>query len=86
MSDNGNDDRAEAKTFLPVPVEPRQERPSLARNSVEAGFVSQLIAAREQLALQKRRRQAAAGTAADLYAARQAPRRMPPGYRLTASV
>lgn len=68
---------------LPMPLEARQPRPSLLRNETPAAFVSQLLAARNQLPPQRSRRRGTSEGAIGAYAdgARVAVKRMPMGYR-----
>jgi hypothetical protein len=70
---------------LPVALAERAPRPSLARSSAEAAFVSQLLAARERMAPQRQRRVATNERAIGAYgsSARLGERRMPIGYRKT---
>lgn len=70
---------------LPVPVETPAQRPSLTRTSPKAAFLSQLIAERQNLPVQRARRRAAVSVAVDAYAdgARASTLRMPTGYRKT---
>jgi hypothetical protein len=70
---------------LPVPVEARAPRPTLARTSPKAAFISQLIAERQNLPVQRARRRATVNDAVDAYAtgARASTLRMPTGYRKT---
>ena len=72
-------------TGLPVPLEQRAPRPSLAQTAPEASFVSQLLAARAHLPPQRERRRATPEGAVGAYAAgaKMAVRRMPAGYRKT---
>lgn len=68
---------------LPVPLEARRPRPSLLRNATPAAFVSQLLAARNQLPPQRSRRRGSSEGAIGAYAdgAKVAIKRMPMGYR-----
>lgn len=70
---------------LPVPLAGSAPRPSLARSEIRAAFVSQLLAARASLDIQRTRRRAPADAALDAYraGARIAVRRLPMGYRRT---
>jgi hypothetical protein len=70
---------------LPVPLAERAPRPSLARSSAEAAFVSQLLAARDRMPPQRQRRSATNERAIGAYGrgARLSERRMPLGYRKT---
>lgn len=76
------------RTQLPVPVTASGPRPSLAWSAPTAAFVSQLIAAREHLPVQRERRMASVDRAVGAY--RQGSvisvRRMPEGYRKTVVV
>ncbi|KKB10997.1 hypothetical protein VE25_14485 [Devosia geojensis] len=85
MSHEESEERIEPEFRLPVPVEPRQPRPSLARSSPAAAFLSQLIAARSRLEPQKEMRRAPVDIALDAYStgAKITVRRMPKGYRKT---
>ncbi|HVW92650.1 MAG TPA: hypothetical protein VHB74_08580 [Devosia sp.] len=73
---------------LPVPA----GKPDLSRRPAgpvpAAAFLSQLIAERDRLAPQRARRRAPLGTALASYGstARQAIRRLPPGYRTALTV
>jgi hypothetical protein len=69
---------------LPVVVTPRTAG-SMARILPGAGFLSQLIAARERLPVQRQRRRASVAVAISSYGAtrEQAVRRLPPGYGRT---
>jgi hypothetical protein len=62
---------------------PSGPRPSLARSSASAAFVSQLLAARDRLPPQRPRRNANAERALGAYgqSARSLIRRMPQGFR-----
>lgn len=73
---------------LPMVLEPRRERPSLKRTETTAAFVSQLLAARANLAPQRVRRRGSAADAVSAYAdtIRSAVVRMPQGYRKTVVV
>lgn len=70
---------------LPVRIEAQAPRPSLARSTPTAAFVSQLLAARDRLPPQRMRRMSTPQTAIGAYgkAARTTVRRMPQGYRTT---
>jgi hypothetical protein len=69
--------------FLPVRTGPAQPRPSLARSTAGAAFVSQLIAERDRLPPQRARRVGTPEGAIGAYSrgARLGERRMPAGYR-----
>jgi hypothetical protein len=71
------------KPGLPVPLQAARPRPSLARSQTGAAFVSQLLAARANLAPQRLRRRGSAEGAIGAYAqgAKVAIKRMPVGYR-----
>lgn len=70
---------------LPVPISFAAERPSLARTAPSAAFVSQLLAARDRLPVQRERRTASVDRALGAYAQGSAitQRRMPQGFRKT---
>jgi hypothetical protein len=70
---------------LPVAVEAAARS---VRPSARAGFLSQLIAEREHVASQRRRRRAPIEMALQTYdaAGRISERRLPPGYRLALTV
>lgn len=70
---------------LPVAQAPSGPRPSLARSSSTAAFVSQLIAARAHMPVQRARRIGTPEGAVGAYGqtARLTQRRMPQGYRKT---
>jgi hypothetical protein len=76
--------RRKASRGLPVALE-AAPRPSLARTSPQAEFLSQLIAERYHLATQRARRRAPVSEALDSYdsGTRVSERRMPAGYRTT---
>lgn len=80
--------RTEQATTLPMAVETRAPRPSLARSSADAAFVSQLLAARDRMAPQRHRRMGSNEGAIGAYAsgARMGERRMPAGFRKTVVV
>lgn len=71
------------RVLLPVPVSPGTPRPSLAHSAPSAAFVSQLIAARDRLPVQRERRRASLDGAVGAYqrGAAIGVRRMPEGYR-----
>jgi hypothetical protein len=83
MATGERDIRPALRHALPVPVEPRTPRPSLARSTIHADFVSQLLTARSRATTQRRRPPANAAIAAYDAGARIAVRRMPNGYRTT---
>lgn len=68
---------------LPMLTEAARPRPSLARSQTGAAFVSQLLAARDNLPPQRQRRRGTSEGAIGAYAAgaRVAVKRMPAGYR-----
>tara|TARA_R110002020_G_scaffold14227_1_gene50463 strand:+ start:6376 stop:6627 length:252 start_codon:yes stop_codon:yes gene_type:complete len=70
---------------LPVATEPGRPRPSLVRSQTGAAFVSQLLAARANLAPQRQRRRGSSEGAIGAYAdgAKVTVKRMPAGYRKT---
>ena len=70
---------------LPMALEAARPRPSLVRDQTTAAFVSQLLAARANLAPQRSRRRGTSEGAIGAYAAgaKVAVRRMPVGYRTT---
>lgn len=80
MSDSERD-----RPQLPVPLSAAGPRPSLQRNVSDAAFVSQLIAARDRLPVQRERRRASAERAVGAYrqGASMTQRRMPLGFRKT---
>ena len=80
-----DDATPENSAQLPVPVDPSQPRPSLARGGTSADFLSQLIAERQKLAVQRAKRREPVETALNAYAQGStiAVRRMPQGYRKT---
>lgn len=73
---------------LPMVVEAQRERPSLRRSQTTAAFVSQLLAARQNLAAQRVRRLSSAADAVNAYRTGAAVGvvRMPQGYRKTVVV
>ncbi|HEY4199018.1 MAG TPA: hypothetical protein VGM83_00510 [Devosiaceae bacterium] len=87
MSDS-NDDSEDFGRYLPVPLYPRAPKPSLARSSTEASFLSHLIAAHERLPQQREKHRAPADEAVGAYrsSANSAVLRMPKGYRRTVIV
>ena len=70
---------------LPMALEASRPRPSLKRAETTAAFVSQLLAARANLAPQRNRRRGSSEGAIGAYAAGAtvAVRRMSAGYRTT---
>lgn len=72
-----------AKSGLPMVIEAARPRPSLYRTETRAAFVSQLLAARANMAPQRARRRGTAEGAIGAYAdgAKIGIKRMPPGYR-----
>lgn len=70
---------------LPMLIGAARPRPSLCRSETTAAFVSQLLAARANLAPQRARRRGNAEGAIGAYAegAKVAVKRMPVGYRTT---
>ena len=68
---------------LPMVIGPPRPRPSLLRNPTAAAFVSQLLAARGNLAPQRTRRRGTSEGAIGAYAdgAKIVVKRMPAGYR-----
>ncbi len=67
---------------LPVCTSPATPRPSLMRNKIPASFLSQLIAERNRLAIQRPKRRAPVSLATRAYntARRIAIKRMPTGF------
>jgi hypothetical protein len=82
MVGNGTETRGNT---LPMVLEPQRPRPTLARLTPKAAFLSQLIAGRQHLAAGLQRRQPPPAQAVDAYAsgARITISRLPPGYRRT---
>ena len=72
---------------LPVPLTPSAPRPSLVRSAPSAAFVSQLIAARDNMPTQRPRRTNSVDNALGAYnrGATIAVRRLPQGYRKSVS-
>lgn len=70
---------------LPMLLEAARPRPSLQRSQPTAAFVSQLLAARDNMPTQRARRRSSPQGATSAYAetARVAVKRMPAGYRTT---
>lgn len=85
MSESDTDPRPEPAQFLPMVLGVPAARPSLARSATQAEFISQLIAARQHLAVQRQRRKAPVNVAVDAYrtGATVTRIRMPQGYRRT---
>lgn len=82
MDDNGT----QRKVFrLPMVIEPPRARLKLANTPASVDFLSQLIAERQHLPIQREGRRAPVGEAVNAYdrGARIAVRRMPAGYRTT---
>jgi hypothetical protein len=77
-------DETEAK--LPVVITPRHAPLLRARPALDSGFISQLIAERDHLPSQSRRRQAPVSTAIAAYdqGERRDARRLPQGFFRTA--
>ncbi|MBU1304160.1 MAG: hypothetical protein KKF33_01400 [Alphaproteobacteria bacterium] len=73
------------RSGLPMTLEAARPRPSLHRSQPGAAFVSQLLAARDNMPPQRARRRSTPQGAATAYAdaARVAVKRMPMGYRKT---
>ena len=73
---------------LPVVTGHARARPSLARHKIPAHFLTQLIAERERLAVQRSRRRVPSAFASSAYKATaiRTVRHMPAGYGLTHSV
>jgi hypothetical protein len=69
-------------------LEPQPARPSLHRPDTAAAFISQLLAARDRLPPQRKRRRETAQGAIGAYAsgAQMGVRRMPAGFRKTVVV
>lgn len=67
---------------LPQVIDPADHRPSLARADIDSGFLSQLIAERDNLPAQRPRRRAAVATAVVAYGEgeRRDVRRLPQGF------
>ncbi|CDP53749.1 hypothetical protein [Paradevosia shaoguanensis] len=85
MSQNETSHSQDFSRYLPVATEARAERPSLVRISSDATFLSQMIAERQRLPLQREKRRAPVDEAVGAYAtgATRSVRRMPAGYRHT---
>lgn len=75
-------DNAGTNKNLPVPVDARQAKPSLNTNSIPAHFISQLLAERARLAIQRPKRRAPVSLATRAYNTARciAIKRMPAGY------
>lgn len=88
MTDKASGECAKMAQNLPVVIEPRAERPSLARYTLPASFVSHLIAEREHLSVQKRTYRTSSGNATRAYSAgaRIAVKRMPSGFRHSSTI
>lgn len=71
-----------------VPLQAAGRKPTLARLSPTASFVSQLIAEKHHMSPQRDKRRGSVDTAVDAYAAKAASTvvRMPTGYRKTVIV
>jgi hypothetical protein len=76
----------EMRTRLPVTTAPRIASPLRGRPALDSGFISQLIAERDHLPSQRRRRQAPISTAIAAYheGERSDVRRLPQGFFRTA--
>ena len=72
----------ETEVMLPVVTTPRIASPPHARPTADSGFISQLIAERDHLPSQRRRRQAPVSTAIAAYrqGERSDARRLPQGF------
>ncbi|HTM77400.1 MAG TPA: hypothetical protein VL133_07205 [Devosia sp.] len=81
--DTGN--RPDPAPGLPMLIGVSAPRPSLRRSDTTAAFVSQLLAARENLPSQRQRRRNTVEGALGAYSAgaRISVKRMPQGYRTT---
>jgi len=77
--------RTERRTNLPVVTQAATAYRSASGAAPRAAFISQLIAERQHLPIQRQRRQSTVGVALGAYEAteRNAVLRMPPGYRTT---
>ena len=75
-------------TALVVTTATAYRKPSLARSSASADFLSQMIAERQHLAVQRARRQAPVGSALSAYAEgeRRGTPRLPAGFFRSRSV
>ncbi len=88
MTDFDTQNRPASAPGLPMVIEAPTPRPSLRRNQTTAAFVSQLLAARENLAPQRQRRRSTVENALGAYSAGASisVARMPQGYRKTVVV
>jgi hypothetical protein len=88
MTDFDPQNRPTSAPGLPMVIEAAAPRPSLRRNQTMASFVSQLLAARENLAPQRQRRRNTVAGALGAYSAGASitVKRMPQGYRKTVVV
>lgn len=77
-----NDNVQVKPNTLPVCITPAGPRPSLMRNKIPASFLSQLIAERNHMAIQRSKRRAPVSLATRAYntAHQIAIKRMPTGY------
>ena len=80
--------RARGAASLPVITGHARPRPSLTRHRIPAHFLTQLIAERERLAIQRSRRRVPSIFASNTYeaTAKRNIRHMPAGYGLAQSV
>ena len=85
MTDFDTENRPASVPGLPMVIEATAPRPSLRRSQTTATFVSQLLAARENLAPQRQRRRNTVDGALTAYGAGASImiKRMPQGYRTT---
>ena len=85
MTDFDTQNRTSSAPGLPMVIQPAAPRPSLRRSQTTAAFVSQLLAARENMAPQRQRRRNTVDGALGAYSAgaRITLVRMPVGYRKT---
>lgn len=83
MTKSDTEQCSEMAPGLPMVLEAQRQRPSLARSQISASFVSQLLAARQNLAPQRVRRRSSVDGALDAYrsGASISVVRMPQGYR-----
>ena len=88
MTDFDTENRPASAPGLPMVIEATAPRPSLRRSQTTATFVSQLLAARENLPAQRLRRRNSVENALGAYGAgaRMGVVRMPVGYRKTVVV
>jgi hypothetical protein len=88
MTDFDTQNRPASAPGLPMVIEASAPRPSLRRSQTTAAFVSQLLAARENLAPQRQRRRGTVEGALGAYSAGAniSVVRMPVGYRKTVVV